>query len=73
MVKSEIVKKAEKEPKPEWPKLMKAPSGLVVLFSRRHIGTVVVPNAMHEFTFYAENWFMDEFQPFTDKVVLENV
>lgn len=55
----------------DYPVLMRH-SSTVVLFTSLKVGTVVVSNNKNEIGEYREDWIMDCFEKFNDKVVLEN-
>jgi hypothetical protein len=68
-MKSSIIYSNEKE---NYPMLMQSKAGTVILFKLSRVGTVVASNHKYEIGEYREDWIMDSFGKFNDKVVLEN-
>lgn len=69
-VKSNIVSPGQTS---TFPKLMRSKtSPLVVLFTEASSGTVVVSTDRYTVGHYCEDWCADSFEPFSDRVVLEN-
>ena len=56
----------------EYPKLMVAGGGLIVLFCGDEHGAVIEPNDIWECGYYSRDWNMDEFTDFNGTVTLSN-
>ena len=71
------VKQKKDKTKPEYPKLMQCNFSndyyMIVLFRKYETGTVVDSNCSeYEIGYYSNNWDMDDFKNFEDKLVLSN-
>lgn len=58
--------------KDTYPMLMRSKVGTIVLFKSLKVGTVVASDHKYEIGEHREDWVMDSFEKFNDKVVLEN-
>ena len=63
---------ARETDKNEYPKLMTANQGVVVLFTSESIGTVVHPGELDYLGDYSDVWDMSVFKEFKGEVVLSN-
>ena len=70
MIKSKV--SGEAESKYDYPKLMKSARGLIVLFSKHAVGTVVLPDKFHNCGEFRDDWFISDFVDFKGEVTLSN-
>lgn len=70
-MKSEV--KLEQKLKYEYPKIMIAEDGVIVLFLEDRVGFVVGnPREFNPIGYYSDWWIMDRFKDFTGTVTLSN-
>ena len=62
----------ETECKYDYPKLMKSDRGLIVLFLKDDVGTVVSPDKFHDCGEFRDDWFMPDFVDYKGEVTLSN-
>jgi len=70
-MKAEIIKK-ECENKSVYPCLMQSFSGIVVLFTEKKVGIVIVGNDFYSTGEFKKNWIMDNFHKFEGRLIIEN-
>jgi len=59
--------------KNDYPKIMKSKnSGLVVLFSKSELGTVILGNELHDCGEFSDDWDMSSFTDFDGSITLSN-
>ena len=62
-----------KEPK-GFPKLMKSKSsGLIVFFEKRKSGQVLIGDEVRDSGFIAHDWYMPNFEEFTEPITIQTV
>ena len=68
-----VTEEKKKEKETEFPCLMVADNGLIVLFTLCNEGSVVcVGNSPHSLGYVSEDWHMDSFKEFKGSVELKN-